>query len=351
MLLGLGSAAALAGGSYALLRNPPDDGAGVPAQLPTVIRMAGSMPFRRFGSTGLQVSEVGFGAWAIGGNSYGSVQREESLAALARAEELGCNFVDTAAVYGDSEGVLGEFLAGRRARWVVSTKFSGQSVGMTATLESQLRALRTDYVDFYMIHWVPGAGDKLFAELQALKKAGKARFVGVSLYSAGEIDRVIGDPALDGFMLAVSLLDPDPFLGRRAAIAASGKAVIARSSLKEGFLAGKFTHASRFTDPADQRSKWSVQQIERTVDQVEQFRFLEARAGSLAGAAIGYPLSFPEVSSVVVGVKKVWEADANFGRVPGYRLNPAEMAKVAALQQSLGLRTPGSWLARLRSWL
>ena len=261
--------------------------------------MVGSMPYRRFGATGLEVSEVGFGAWAIGGNSYGSAKRGESLAALARAEELGCNLVDTAAVYGDSEGVLGEFLADRRSRWIVSTKYSGQEAGMTATLESQLRALRTDHVDFYMIHWVPAAGDKLLAELASLKRAGKTRFVGVSLYSAEEIDRVLANSALDGFMVAVSLLDPDPFLARRVAIAASGKAVIARSSLKEGFLAGKFTHATRFTDPADQRSKWSEQQIARTVDQVERFRFLEARAGSLATAAIAYPLVFPEVSSVV----------------------------------------------------
>jgi len=351
VLLGAGAAAALAGGGYALFRTPADDGAGMPGSKPEVVRMVGSMPYRRFGATGLEVSEVGFGAWAIGGNSYGSAKRGESLAALARAEELGCNLVDTAAVYGDSEGVLGEFLADRRSRWIVSTKYSGQEAGMTATLESQLRALRTDHVDFYMIHWVPAAGDKLLAELASLKRAGKTRFVGVSLYSAEEIDRVLANSALDGFMVAVSLLDPDPFLARRVAIAASGKAVIARSSLKEGFLAGKFTHATRFTDPADQRSKWSEQQIARTVDQVERFRFLEARAGSLATAAIAYPLVFPEVSSVVVGVKKVWEAEANFGKVPGYRLDDGELARVAALQGSLRLRATRSLLERLRAWL
>ena len=82
------------------------------------------MKLRDFGSTGIKVSEVGFGAWAIGGQAYGRVDRSESLSALARAEELGCNFVDTARVYGDSELVLGEFLRGRRSRWVVASKFS-----------------------------------------------------------------------------------------------------------------------------------------------------------------------------------------------------------------------------------
>ena len=60
------------------------------------------MPYRRFGRTGLQVSAVGFGSWPIGGQAYGAVSRDESLRALARAEELGCNFVDMAMVYGDA---------------------------------------------------------------------------------------------------------------------------------------------------------------------------------------------------------------------------------------------------------
>ena len=100
-----------------------------------------TMPYRRFGATGLQVSEVGFGAWAIGGKAYGSVDNAESLRALARAEELGCNLVDTAMVYGESEVVLGQFLKGRRDRWIVATKYSYQPAGMTATLEAQLRRL------------------------------------------------------------------------------------------------------------------------------------------------------------------------------------------------------------------
>lgn len=67
------------------------------------------MRFRPFGRTGLSFSEVGFGAWGIGGD-YGRVDRQQALPALARAEELGCNFVDTAGVYGTSEEILGEFL-------------------------------------------------------------------------------------------------------------------------------------------------------------------------------------------------------------------------------------------------
>ncbi len=99
------------------------------------------MPYRRLGRTDLFVSEIGFGAWGIGGTAYGGVSKQDSLQALARAEELGCNFVDTAQVYGDSEAVLGEFLTGRRDKWPVATKYSGQEPSLTKTPDQQLRTL------------------------------------------------------------------------------------------------------------------------------------------------------------------------------------------------------------------
>jgi len=76
-----------------------------------------------------------------------------------------------------------------------------------------LRNLRTDAVDLYQLHWVPtGAEEKLFEELVRLKQSGKTRFIGVSLYTAREIDAVLARPEIDAFQVAVSLLDPDPFL-------------------------------------------------------------------------------------------------------------------------------------------
>jgi myo-inositol catabolism protein IolS len=316
---------------------------------PQVARRVGAMPYRRFGRTGLEVSELAFGAWAIGGESYGAVERAQSLAALARAEELGCNVVDTAGVYGDSEAVLGEFLAGRRDRWVVATKFSGQAAGMTATIEDQLRRLGTDYIDFYMVHWLPtGADAALLDELAALKRAGKARFVGISVYGPDDVDFVIDSPDLDGLMLPLSLLDPDPFRARRARLAASGKAVMARSALKEGFLTGKYSPGARFTDPKDQRSRMSAAQVAARIGQVERMRFLEAEAGSLVRAAIAYPLSFPEVATTVLGVKTAAHADVNFGECAGARLSATALDQVAQLQESMGLRAPTGWRRLLR---
>ncbi len=296
------------------------------------------MQYRTFGNTGLKVSALGFGGWAIGGNSFGSVAREDALQALARAEELGCNLVDTAAVYGDSEDIIGQFLQGRRERWVLASKYSGQPQGMTALVDEQLRRLRTDHIDFYQIHWAPQR-DKhaLYDELDALKAAGKVRFVGVSLYNEGDIDYILNHTRLDGIQVCFSLLDPRPLISRREAIAQRGLGVIVRSCLKEGFLTGKYSASSVFTDPTDQRREWSKEKIAQTAAAVDRFRFLEAEAGSLLNAAVRYPLSFPEVSTVVLSTKNVTQASQNFGVVGDGVLGEASLARIAGIQDEFGL--------------
>ena len=320
-----------------LSRTAYDVNSALPARDPEIVETVSSMPYRRFGSTGLKVSELGFGAWAIGGTAYGAVDRRDALSALARAEEFGCNLVDTAMeFYGDSELVLGEFLRGRRNRWIVATKYSYQPAGITATLEAQLRRLGTDVIDFYQLHWSPAQQERdVYDELYRLKKAGKVRFVGLSLYSAHEIDFVIDHTMIDGVQLPFSLLDPDPFLLQIERLRQSGLAVLIRSALKEGFLTGKFKRDATFPDPNDQRHGWSPARIAATVDEVDRFRFLEAEAGSMVRAAVAYPLSFPEVSSVLLGTKTAAQAEANFGHLPGSRLSTANLRHVLELQDQL----------------
>lgn len=319
---------------------------------PATPQSGGSMQQRDFGSTGLKVSEVGYGAWGIGGQSYGPVERKEALDALSRAEELGCNFVDSALVYGASEDVLGEFLHGRRDRWVVATKYSGQPGGMTKTLEEQLTLLRTDAVDLYQIHWVPrGSEVGLYDELAKLKQAGKTRFIGVSLYTTDDIDEILARDHMDALQVPFNLLEPEPFIARVRKLKDSGKAVIVRSTLKEGFLTGKFKRDVTFPDPKDQRHEWSREQIERTVDQAERFRFLEGEAGSMVAGAARYALSFAPVSTVIMGTKSVRQAESNFGTVPGGRLSPQTLKRIRDLQIELGLGSGWYRLQRRLGWV
>jgi aryl-alcohol dehydrogenase-like predicted oxidoreductase len=304
---------------------------------------------REFGATGVAVSEVGFGAWGIGGG-YGGVDRTESLKALATAEELGCNFVDTAMVYGDSEQVLGQFLKGRRSKWFVATKYSGQSPGMTATIEKQLQALHTDAVDLYQLHWYPrGQDEHLLDELERLKQAGKARFIGISLSSAIDMRDALARPPIDAFQIPFSLLEPEPFLACLGMLTRNRKGIVIRSALHKGFLTGKYKSDAVFPDADDQRHKLTHARIAAIVNQVERFRFLEHDAGSMAGAAARYPLSFSPVSTVVLGTKTEQQARSNYGEVPG-TLSSAAIERIRVLQLKLGLRGAAwrRWTTRIR---
>lgn len=304
--------------------------------------------YRPFGRTGAQVSERAFGAWAIGGTAWGRVDRADALGALARAEEFGVNLVDTAAVYGDSEAVLGEFLKGRRDRWVVASKYSGQPQGLTALVEEQLRRLGTSWIDFYQIHWVPREpDDRLYDELLALKESGKVRWVGVSLYTEADIDHILSRD-LDGFQVAFSLLDPRPLVSRLPAVEAAGLGVLVRSVLKGGFLTGKYGANATFSGSDDQRSDWTRARIARTAKNVERFRFLEREAGTLLRAAIGYPLAFP-VSSVLLSAKNAQQAGQNFGE-DTVGLTESSMERIHTVQSQLGLlRDP--MLTRVKAFL
>ena len=307
------------------------------------------MRYRRFGATDLEVAEVGFGTWGIGGTSYGAADRQESLRALARAEELGCNLIDTAAVYGNAEDIVGEFLVGRRERWIIATKYSGQKRGVVQTAEDQLRRLRIETIDLYQLHWAPRRNEMhLYEQLYQLKRSGKVRYLGVSLYDERDIDFVLDQTEIDGIQVACSLLDPDPYLARLERIRTKNIGVLVRSCLKSGFLTGRYTIDSTFPDPQDQRHAWPRDRIVRLVEATERFRFLEREAGSLLLAAARYPLSFPQTSTVLLGTKTAAQAEVNFGRVPGQGLSADSLALVQQLQKQLGLR-PGPTMKALRN--
>src|SRR5580704_8655009 len=161
------------------------------------------MKYRKLGSTSLEVSEIGFGAWGIGGNqfgnSYGPAADEESLAAVTTAFDLGCTFFDTADVYGHghSEELLGKALKGTRQKVVIATKVGSDFYHqppqlrfteeyITFAVEQSLKRLDTDVIDLYQLHNPPFSAiehGQLFAPLEKLKSQGKIRFYGISIHS------------------------------------------------------------------------------------------------------------------------------------------------------------------------
>lgn len=312
------------------------------------------MNYRTFGKTELKISEVGFGTWGLGG-AYGAVNINDSLNALAKAEELGCNFIDTASFYGNAEEIVGSFLQGRRNRWILATKVSSECPGsgqfdIIRNLELQLKTLKTDYIDFYQLHWIPFnyfyyggeifGNDYIYDLLYKLKKSGKVRFIGCVIGTRTSKNNELMEEEIknalkreiDGIQIPISLFSAEPFLSYRKEFKEKGLGILARSCLERGFLTGKFNVNSVF-GAQDNRLDLTQENLIKFVDQSELFRFLDKEAESMTTGAVLYPLSFPEVSSVLLGTKTVEQAEINFGNFSNKKLTEATLEKIRIVQQ------------------
>ncbi len=221
--------------------------------------------YRSLGRSGLEVSEIGFGAWAIGGDAWGPVEDDASIAAMQRALELGINFIDTADVYGDghSEELVAQVIKGRRDQVIVSTKGglmghhrdpSGTPVydrpeKVREALENSLRRLGTDYVDVYFDHiwWDRHEETEAFIEaLAQLKAEGKARAVGVSTDDFEYIKHFNKNGGLDVVQLEYSVLNRKAEREILPYLQEHGIGVVVRGPLQKGLLTGKFTSDTTF---------------------------------------------------------------------------------------------------------
>jgi aryl-alcohol dehydrogenase-like predicted oxidoreductase len=290
---------------------------------------------RPFGRTGVEVPEIGFGAWAIGGSgpgivAYGPTDDATSIAALHRAVDLGMAFVDTASVYGRgrSEELIAR--AGIRDKVFLATKCgfdwsSGEQRPnwsrefLLGSVDASLHRLRTDRVDLIQLHNPKLEGLDALETLAEARKAGKARFIGVSIVTAEEALAAI-ERGAECVQLAYNYTHQEHRTRTLAAAAARGTAVIARAPLCRGFLTGKYRREHVF-GPEDVRSTWKGAEHARRLDQVEEFLSLVKPGLSPARAALKYVLASPEVSVTIPGIKTPAQAEENAGASDGrYRL-------------------------------
>jgi len=290
------------------------------------------MRYRPLGKTGLQVSEIGFGAWGIGGRtveqtSYGDTDDRTSLAALDRALERGITFFDTSAAYGNghSEELIGRAVRGVRSRVVITTKagyeswdqppdFSPQAI--VASTERSLRRLGTDYLDLLQLHNPPF--DVLTAPdvreaLARLVTSGKIRAWGIS--SKGPQEALEALRACDVAVIQANFNMMDVRVlssGLLAEVERLGIGFIARTPLCFGFLSGTIGHDSVF--PAgDHRARWPRAQLANWVDgAADLMAAISTPPGEAAAqAALRFCLSFPAVSTTIPGIMRPREADQN----------------------------------------
>jgi aryl-alcohol dehydrogenase-like predicted oxidoreductase len=315
---------------------------------------------RPLGSTGLRVSEIGFGAWGIGGRtagatSYGATDDAVSRRALAVALDRGITFFDTAPAYGDghSERLIGEAVRGRRDRVVIATKaglpgFAAppdfSPAALHASLEGSLRRLGTDCVDLLQLH-NPSleelrARPEIVDALDGFRRAGLVRAVGLSLKSPADGPAAVRDLGVRQLQVNLNMLDLRALdCGLLDLSVATGTGIVARTPLAFGFLAARMAPGAVFP-PDDHRSLWPREQVDRWIAAADTLfaRIPATATGTLprGAAAIAFCLSLPGVSTVIPGLLTAAEVEAAVDAVAA-PLSADAVADVVAAYRTLDL--------------
>ncbi len=295
------------------------------------------MKRRTFGRLGWQISEIGFGAWAIG-SGWGTQRDEDSVAALHRAIDLGCSFIDTAQGYGDgrSERVIGQVLKQRKGeRIYVATKIPPQKPGdwppspydriedrypetyLRERLGRSLRDLQTDCIDIVQLHTWTRAWNRRPAALESLRKLqkeGKLRGIGISTPEHDQnalIDLMRGG-WLDCVQVIYNIFEQEPRAELFPVAAENRVGVIVRVPFDESALTGKLTRETKF-EPGDFRNHYFAgDRLERAVRRVEKIRkTIGSAEPDLATAALKFALKPAAVSTVIPGIRSTRQAELN----------------------------------------
>jgi aryl-alcohol dehydrogenase-like predicted oxidoreductase len=327
------------------------------------------MQTRKLGNTELHLSEIGFGAWAVGGGGYafgwGEQDDQSSIASIHRALELGINWIDTAPVYGlgHSEEVVGKALEGRRQDVLVATKCSLvwdetgkvsdslKAESVLAECDASLKRLNTDVIDLYQIHW-PNDNERIEEGLKAigqLIEQGKVRYAGVSNfhYDMNNMQRARQTLKVASLQSAYSmmrrLVEKEAF----AFLAEQGIGFLAYSPMQAGLLTGKFT-ADRM-----QAGDWRRNSKEHTspnlpinLEFVEQLRTIaEGYGKTVSQLAIAWVLRRFEVTSAIVGSRTPAQIEETVGGA-GWKISASDLAKIDTLleERKTRVREVGGYL-------
>jgi len=313
------------------------------------------MNYRRLGRTGLEVSEVGYGAWGIGGSGWLGAQDDESLRALERALDGGINLIDTALGYGNghSEELVGQVVRGRSETVHVATKIPPKNGlwparkgthadeafpadHVRACTEQSLRNLGLEAIDVQQFHvwddaWVD-QGDWREA-IEDLRRDGKIRFFGVSIndHEPANALGLIRAGLADTVQVIYNAFEQSPEDELFPACREHDVGVLARVPLDEGGLTGRITPDTEFPE-GDFRARYFRDDRKREVHERAQAIADDLGVGEdgLAEVALRYILSAPEVSSVIPGMRSVRNVERNVAVADGRGLPDEQVARVKA---------------------
>ena len=295
------------------------------------------MQYRKFGSTDLLISEIGFGAWAIGGGAmigntaigWGDSDDAVSVKAIHAALDTGINFFDTADIYGlgHSEEILGKTI-GDNKEMVVATKVGNVSRNEQFTVDyskeyilkacdASLKKLKRNVIDYYQLHSariVHLQNGECIDAMQQLQQQGKIRYWGISLNTFDPlpeaeffIDKKIGN----GFQLVLNLLNQKtlPLLKRSAE---SGYGIIVRMALQFGLLTGKFDKEANFSANDHRKNRLTKDIIDASnTALIPVWALCKKYNCTKTQLALSYILSYPEVSTIIAGIRTAEQVQLN----------------------------------------
>jgi aryl-alcohol dehydrogenase-like predicted oxidoreductase len=286
--------------------------------------------YRNLGTSGPSVSVVGVGAWQFGGEWGHDFTQPEVDAILDQAAADGINFIDTAECYGDhlSERLIGDYLKRRsRGSWIVATKFGHDYTGflrrrddysptdVQRQLEHSLQALQVDTIDLYQYHSGPDDAfhnDALWTMLDAQKRAGKIRQLGISIRGSGSEMQAREARSVGAEVLQVvyNRLDRRPEELYFPHALRDGLGVLARVPLASGLLSGKYQPGATFHGH-DFRATFTAERLERDLQEVERLRAEVPEGVPMAQWALAWCLKNSAVTTVIPGCKSAEQARSN----------------------------------------
>lgn len=321
------------------------------------------MEKRRLGNSDLEITRLGYGAWAIGGNGWafgwGVQDDAQSIAAIHRALDLGINWIDTAAVYGlgHSEEVVARALKGRANKPYIFTKCAlvwderGQTsevlkrASIEREIEQSLLRLNVEVIDLYQIHWPDDESvdiEEAWQTLVDLKAAGKVRWIGVSNFSVAELARAQA-------IATVTSLQPPYSLVKRAIendilpfCRVNDIGVIVYAPMQSGLLTGAMTRERIASLPQDdwrsRNAEFTEPRITHNLQIVDTLAEIGARHGKSPGeVAIAWTLQNPAVTGAIVGARDAKQVEGWIGAAD-IRLTSADLAALDARASGLETR-------------
>lgn len=304
------------------------------------------MQYRVLGRTGLLVSEIGFGAWGIGGKMWADSNDNESIRALHRAIELGVNFIDTALVYGDghSERLVGKVLKETKETVYIATKIPPKNMIWPAlkgtplrnvfpyehiikSTEQSLKNLKVDTIDLQQFHvwndeWA--RMNEWWEAIQKLKEEGKIKFFGVSIndHEPWNAIELIKTGRVDTVQVIYNIFDQSPEDELFPICIQHNIGVIVRVPFDEGSLTGKITPDTKFPE-GDWRNKYfkddRKKQVWERVQKLE--KLLGGEAKTLSELALRFCLNHDAVSTVIPGMRKIQHVEENCSVSDGRKLS------------------------------